>query len=91
MSIANPAARSPRRHQFDRQGHHSHRSDPPPRSRDAPATVVSKELKEPAVELRGPTVELIPTLRRLNSVLFPIPYNDKFYNCVMQSPDLSSL
>jgi ribosomal protein S18 acetylase RimI-like enzyme len=45
----------------------------------------------PRIELGEVTVHNIRQLKRLNSVVFPVSYNDKFYKDVLQAGELARL
>ena len=51
----------------------------------------SKSSLPPNVELAPITLELLPAFRRLNSLTFPIPYQDKFYNETVSDPVAASI
>ena len=40
----------------------------------------------PNVEIRGPTKEDMPSFKKLNSILLPIPYPDSFYKEILAEP-----
>ncbi len=46
---------------------------------------------KPRIELGEVTVHNIRQLKRLNSVVFPVSYNDKFYKDVLQAGELARL
>ena len=51
----------------------------------------SKKSLPPNVELTQITSELLPAFRRLNSIMFPISYQDKFYNETISDPITASI
>ena len=59
---------------------------------DAPKIASASFLKgsnptlPPNVELRGPTKEDMPSFKKLNSLLLPIPYPDSFYKEILENP-----
>jgi ribosomal protein S18 acetylase RimI-like enzyme len=59
---------------------------------DAPKTASksfltgSKPTLPPNVELRGPTKEDMPSFKKLNSLLLPIPYPESFYKEILADP-----
>lgn len=46
----------------------------------------SKPALPPNVELRGPTKEDMPSFKKLNSILLPIPYPESFYKEILAEP-----
>ena len=46
----------------------------------------SKPALPPNVEIRGPTKEDMPSFKKLNSVLLPIPYPESFYKEILAEP-----
>jgi ribosomal protein S18 acetylase RimI-like enzyme len=46
----------------------------------------SKPTLPPNVELRGPTKEDMPSFKKLNSLLLPIPYPESFYKEILADP-----
>lgn len=56
--------------------------------RHAPASFLkgSKPTLPPNVELRGPTKEDMPSFKKLNSLLLPIPYPESFYKEILADP-----
>jgi hypothetical protein len=40
----------------------------------------------PNIELRGPTKEDMPSFKKLNSILLPIPYPESFYKEILSDP-----
>jgi ribosomal protein S18 acetylase RimI-like enzyme len=46
----------------------------------------SKPSLPPNVELRGPTKEDMPSFKKLNSLLLPIPYPENFYKEILADP-----
>lgn len=57
-------------------------------TRNAPASFLkgSKPTLPPNVELRGPTKEDMPSFKKLNSLLLPIPYPESFYKEILADP-----
>ena len=55
---------------------------------DAPKSFLqgSKPALPPNVEIRGPTKEDMPSFKKLNSLLLPIPYPDSFYKEILEKP-----
>ena len=55
---------------------------------DAPTSFLqgSKPALPPNVEIRGPTKEDMPSFKKLNSILLPIPYPDSFYKEILAEP-----
>ena len=51
------------------------------------AAVASSEL----VSLGEVTPNNVGQLRKLNAVIFPVPYSDRFYACVLEVPALARL
>jgi len=51
----------------------------------------SKNSLPPNVELVPITSEFLPAFRRLNSIMFPISYQDKFYNDTISDPIAASI
>lgn len=46
----------------------------------------SRPALPPNVELRGPTKEDMPSFKKLNSLLLPIPYPESFYKEILANP-----
>jgi ribosomal protein S18 acetylase RimI-like enzyme len=46
----------------------------------------SKPALPPNVEIRGPTKEDMPSFKKLNSILLPIPYPESFYKEILAEP-----
>lgn len=81
---------------------HTHTPPPPPppaegdqhederehSSVDAPKPFLqgSKPTLPPNVEIRGPTKEDMPSFKKLNSILLPIPYPESFYKEILTDP-----
>lgn len=55
---------------------------------DAPKSFLqgSKPSLPPNVEIRGPTKEDMPSFKKLNSILLPIPYPESFYKEILAEP-----
>ena len=55
---------------------------------DAPKSFLygSKRSLPPNVEIRGPTKEDMPSFKKLNSILLPIPYPESFYKEILAEP-----
>jgi ribosomal protein S18 acetylase RimI-like enzyme len=55
---------------------------------DAPKSFLqgSKPILPPNVEIRGPTKEDMPSFKKLNSILLPIPYPESFYKEILAEP-----
>jgi len=69
---------SAERQQHDRNG--------APKGTPASFLKGSKPTLPPNVELRGPTQEDMPSFKKLNSLLLPIPYPDSFYKEILADP-----
>ena len=52
---------------------------------------MSEAPKHPSLTLEEPQEGTLEQLRRLNSVVFPVSYSNRFYDAVMACPMLSSL
>jgi ribosomal protein S18 acetylase RimI-like enzyme len=65
--------------------HEKTREQPPV---DAPKYFLqgSKPSLPPNVEIRGPTKEDMPSFKKLNSILLPIPYPESFYKEILAEP-----
>lgn len=67
-------------------------SNPVPQRDAIDTLLVCGDLKlPPNVELRACTKEDIPHLKRLNSLLLPIPYPEKFYREIIEDPLTNSI
>ncbi|KAM0700609.1 hypothetical protein Q7P35_012330 [Cladosporium inversicolor] len=69
----------------DGEQHDKTREQPPV---DAPKFFLhgSKPSLPPNVEIRGPTKEDMPSFKKLNSILLPIPYPESFYKEILAEP-----
>ena len=67
-------------------GQHDETREQPPKDAPKPFLQGSQPSLPPNVEMRGPTKEDMPSFKKLNSILLPIPYPESFYKEILAEP-----